>query len=99
MKDHLNHLWNQTDLISAKAWFHQWISLARESGITALVTFARNLSAHAEGLLSYVKYPMTTGVIEGMNNTIKVIKRVAYGFRDDEYFFLRIRHAFPGIPR
>ena len=36
---------------------------------------------------------------EGMNNTIKLIKRVAYGFGEDEYFLLRICHAFPGIRR
>lgn len=35
--------------------------------------------------------------VEGINNTIKVIKRMAYGYRDDAYFFLRIRAAFPGI--
>ena len=29
---------------------------------------------------------------------IKVIKRMAYGLRDDEYFFLKIRSAFPGTP-
>lgn len=28
---------------------------------------------------------------------VKVIKRMAYGFRDDNYFFLNIRAAFPGI--
>lgn len=28
-----------------------------------------------------------------------VIKRMAYGFRDDTYFFLKIRAAFSGIPR
>ncbi|KVN35074.1 hypothetical protein WJ63_37120 [Burkholderia pyrrocinia] len=39
------------------------------------------------------------GVGEGINNTIKVIKRRAYGYRDEEYFFLKIRAAFPGIPR
>jgi hypothetical protein len=27
----------------------------------------------------------------------QVIKRMAYGFRDDAYFFLKIRAAFPGI--
>ncbi len=27
-----------------------------------------------------------------------VTKRMAYGFRDDAYFFLKIRAAFPGIP-
>jgi len=26
------------------------------------------------------------------------MKRMAYGFRDDEYFFLKIRAAFPGNP-
>ena len=34
---------------------------------------------------------------EGINNKIKVIKRIAYGFRDDAYFFLKIRAAFPGL--
>ncbi|MBU0711246.1 transposase, partial [bacterium] len=32
--------------------------------------------------------------LEGMNNKIKVIKRVAFGFRDSEYFFLKIRASF-----
>ncbi|WP_375183677.1 transposase, partial [Marinobacter sp.] len=35
-------------------------------------------------------------LIESINNRIKVIKRVAYGFRDNEYFFLTIKAAFPG---
>ena len=39
---------------------------------------------------------MHTSVLEGVNNRIKVIKRMAYGFRDSEYFFLKIRAAFPG---
>ncbi|EXX96379.1 putative transposase [Bordetella holmesii 1058] len=29
----------------------------------------------------------------------KSIKRRAYGYRDQEYFFLKIRSAFPVIPR
>ncbi|MBB4285795.1 transposase, partial [Roseospira goensis] len=41
---------------------------------------------------------LNTSVLEGINNRIKVIKRMAYGFRDDAYFFLKIRAAFPGIP-
>nr|WP_236082299.1 transposase [Stutzerimonas stutzeri] len=34
-----------------------------------------------------------------LNNRIKVIKRMAYGFRDSEYFFLKIKAAFPGKAR
>ncbi|WP_446942002.1 transposase, partial [Pseudomonas aeruginosa] len=37
--------------------------------------------------------------IEGVNNRIKVIKRMAYGFRDSAYFFLKIKAAFPGKAR
>tara|TARA_B110000093_G_scaffold104714_1_gene112573 strand:- start:61 stop:246 length:186 start_codon:yes stop_codon:yes gene_type:complete len=48
------------------------------------------------GILASAKYPLNTSVLEGMNNKIKVIKRTAYGFRDTEYFFLKIKHAFPG---
>ncbi|MFC4344550.1 transposase, partial [Cupriavidus numazuensis] len=40
-----------------------------------------------------------TNLVEGINNRIKVIKRMAYGFRDDHYFFLKIRAAFPGNRR
>jgi len=34
-----------------------------------------------------------------VNNRIKVIKRMAYGYRDTEYFFLKIRDAFHGKVR
>ncbi|MFD0876093.1 transposase, partial [Massilia pinisoli] len=44
-------------------------------------------------------YPMNSSVLEGVNNRIKVIKRMAYGFRDASYFFLKIEDAFPGKAR
>jgi transposase len=37
-----------------------------------------------------------TTLLEGINNRITVIKRMAYGFRDEPYFCLKIR-AFGGI--
>ena len=60
--------------------------------------FAKALHSRLGGILGHCRYPLHTSLIEGINNKIKVIKRMAYGFRDDEYFFLRIRAAFPGIP-
>jgi len=33
-----------------------------------------------------------------MNNKIKVLTRMAYGYRDDGYFFLKIMDAFSAIP-
>ena len=38
---------------------------------------------------------MHTSVLEGFNNRIKVIKRMAYSFRDSNSFFLKTKAAFP----
>ena len=68
-----------------------------ESGIRRLMAFAQMLAGKIDSIISHCRYPLHTGILEGINNKIKVIKRMAYGFRDDEYFFLKIRAAFPGI--
>ncbi|WP_164284343.1 transposase [Stenotrophomonas maltophilia] len=34
---------------------------------------------------------------DGINNNIKVIKRFAYGYRDEAYFSIKIRAALPGV--
>ena len=46
--------------------------------------------AIAPGLLAYYDYPISTGPLEGTNNKIKTMKRQAYGFRDQEFFKLKI---------
>lgn len=42
----------------------------------------------------WTRMPISSGVIEGCMNKIKVIKRTAFGFRDFDYFFDRIWYAF-----
>ena len=61
--------------------------------------FARNLRRYIRGILASALFPMHTSQLEGVNNRIKVIKRMAYGFRDSEYFFMKIKAAFPGKTR
>lgn len=38
-------------------------------------------------------------MLEGMNQRIKVITRVAHGYHDTSYVVLKIRHAFHGNVR
>ena len=98
LKEDLKHLWAYKYPGAAQRFWTQWYHRALESGIQPLVKFATALEGRLEGILAHCRYPFHTSVIEGINNKIKVIKRMAYGFRDDEYFFLRIEAAFPGIP-
>ncbi|MBQ6563880.1 MAG: transposase, partial [Clostridia bacterium] len=38
--------------------------------------------------------------LEGFNNKIKVAKRIAYGFRNDDYFFTLIQYlSLPSVRR
>ena len=46
-----------------------------------------------EEILNYFEYPITNGFVEGKNNRIKTIKRMAYGYRNMDNFRLRILAA------
>jgi len=96
LKDDLKHLWDYVYEGAARRFWEQWYSRAIRSRIEPLKKFARRLKAYLPGILAHCRWPLHTSLLEGINNKIKVIKRMAYGFRDDEYFFLKIRAAFPG---
>lgn len=96
LKDQLKEIWRCTDPASATRALDQWCGLAEQSGVAALATFGQNLRRHEKGIVNHSLYPIHTGRLEGINNKIKVIKRQAYGFRDDAYFILKIKGAFPG---
>jgi transposase len=96
LKDQLKRLWRYRRPAWAQRALAQWCALAEMSGIRALQQFGRSLERHASGIINHCRYPLHTGRLEGINNKIKVIKRMAYGFRDDAYFMLKIKGAFPG---
>lgn len=96
LKDDLKHLWDFRSPGHALRFWKGWYSRAMRSRIPALKRFARNLATHLHGIIAHARWPLHTSLLEGINNRIKVIKRMAYGFRDDAYFFLKIRAAFPG---
>jgi transposase len=96
LKDDLKHLWDYVYQGAARRFWQQWYRRAIRSRIEPLKTFARRLREYLPGILAHCHWPLHTSLLEGINNKIKVIKRMAYGFRDDHYFFLKIRAAFPG---
>ncbi len=97
LRDALKDLWSYRHAGYAERAWKSWYSQARRSRIEPLKRFAANLKPYLPGILAHCRFPLGTNLIEGINNKIKVIKRMAYGFRDDAYFFLKIRAAFPGV--
>jgi transposase len=90
MKEDLRQIWDQHNKQAANVFLNDWIARARSSGIRMLQQFANTLGFHRGGILAYYDCPITTAALEGTNNKIKTMQRQAYGFRDHEFFKLKI---------
>lgn len=96
MKDLLRHIWDYQRRGWAESAIEGWCLAAEDDGHPALRRFARRLQTFKYGILNHCDHPIHTSKIEGVNNKIKVIKRIAYGFHDLEYFALKVKQALPG---
>jgi transposase len=90
LKEDLRQFWEQPGKKFATLFLEGWIKRAEASGIKVLQGMAKTLAAHRSGLLAYYDVMITSGPLEGTNNKIKTMKRQAYGFRDKEFFKLKI---------
>jgi transposase len=90
LRDALKDLWQQRHREQAARAWRSWYRQALRSGIGRCAMARPTSQASSPTALPPRHH-------RGINNKIKVIKRMAYGFRDDAYFFLKIRAAFPGV--
>jgi len=58
----------------------EWLGWASRSKLQPFVKAARTIRKHKRGILAYVKDRLTNGLVEGLNNRLRVIARRAYGF-------------------
>jgi len=90
LKEDLRQIWLQPTKSMARLFLRDWLARARVSGIRMLQQFADTLETHQEGILNYYDYRISTGPLEGTNTKIQLMKRQAYGYRDHEFFKLKI---------
>lgn len=90
LKEELRQFWEQPGKNFATLFLDGWIKRAEASGIRILQQMAKTIAAHRSGLLAYYDVMISSGPMEGTNNKIKTMKRQAYGFRDHEFFKLKI---------
>lgn len=90
LKEQLHQIWSQPMKAMAEKVLDDWIRQAEQSKITQLQKMAVTVKTYKKGILAWYDCHLSTGKIEGINNKIKVMKRNAYGFRDEKYFTLRL---------
>jgi len=70
-----------------------FLRVADRSGFDGIREICRMIRKRFKGIVSHAVYRISNGPLEGTNNMIKTMRRQAYGYRDDEYFFLKIWDA------
>jgi transposase len=90
LKEYLRQIWLQSNKEEAEKVINDWIKKAQASNIKMLIKFANTLADYKSGILAYYDFRISSGPLEGTNNKIKTMKRMAYGFRDMEFFKLKI---------
>jgi transposase len=77
-----------------------WCRKVRRSRLQPLKTVAASLTKHREVLLNYfrAKKAISGGVIEGLNNKVKVTFRKSYGFRTAKAREIALFHVLGKLP-
>jgi len=90
LKEDLSQIWQQSTKAIAARFLTDWCRRARASGIKVLITMANTLEGHRTGILNWYHYPISSGPIEGINNKIGALQRMAYGYKDKDYFIAKL---------
>jgi transposase len=91
LKEEIRQIWRTySTKEKAKEVLMDWVCKALNEEVKPLQRMGYFIWEHMEGILNWYDHKISSGPIEGLNNKIKVLKRIAYGFRDEVFFSLRI---------
>lgn len=96
LKERFGQLWDYQSEAWARRFFERWRDALKWQRLPSYEKFARMIDRHWKGIASYC-HPdskCSLGMVEGLNNKIRVIQRRAYGYRDEEFLKLKIIASF-----
>jgi transposase len=102
LKEQFGQLWDYQREGWARAFFERWRDSLKWQRLKPYERFAEMIERHWDGIAAYCspENKISLGMVEGLNNKIRVLQRRAYGYRDEEFLKLKIVAAFlPPLPR
>ena len=92
LKESFGQLWSYQSEAWARRFFENWRASLKWQRLAPYEKFAKMIERHWDGIVAYCKpeNKVSLGLVEGLNNKIRVIQRRAYGLRDEEYLRLKI---------
>lgn len=88
--EHFHTILDKKEVVEFRKSLTLWYRLIRESGLKPFKKLASTIRKYRLNIESYIRSKLTTAVSEGLNNKIKVLKRMGYGYTNEESFQLKI---------
>lgn len=84
--DYFHSILDKTEVKDFREGLKLWEELVDASEITPFKKFLETVKKHQPRIEAYISSRLTTAISEGINNKIKVLKRVGYTYTNDESF-------------
>jgi transposase len=81
----------------AVALLDAWLSWARRCRIPAFVKLARSITDHRAGIQATLLYGLSNGLVESVNTKLRLLTRIAFGFRSPEALIALAMLALGGL--
>lgn len=81
---------DKTSVKSFRQTLLTWYIVVRESKLEPFTKLAKTIRRYRKNIEAYIKSRLTTAVAEGLNNKIKVLKRMGYGYSNPTSFCRKI---------
>ncbi len=90
IKERMLSFFDQPDEVAAKKVFDEIGDWIWQSGFKPLMSWHKEFEGGWKTIGNYFRYRVSSALSEGHNNVIKMLKRRAFGYRNMEYFRLKI---------
>jgi transposase len=100
LKEDFDHVWTYVSPIWAGKYLDAWCAMVMRSGIEPMKAKARMLQSHRNLFLNYfrAKKEYSSGVVEGLNNKVKLVTRKAFGYRELDTIKIALFHVLGRLP-
>jgi len=99
MREDFNRFWTYTSATWASKFMREWCQRAQRSRIEPMQKLAKTLLKHESLLLNWFESQgLSSGVVEGFNNKVKLTMRKAYGFKEYETIEIALYHQLGKLP-
>lgn len=100
LREDFQQFWEYKSPTWAGKFLDQWCTRTMRSKLEPMKKVARTLRNHRELILNWfrAKGALSSGVVEGFNNKVKLTTRKSYGFRTYEAIEISLYHNLGALP-